>query len=146
MDTKELGNLGERLTCEYLEGKGYDILAKNYKVKFGEIDIIARKKSSFFGKSDTTIHFVEVKTILNHDPSTDSTGSLQAGSGQSGFFPEERINHKKRLKLRRLCQIWLSKNQLSQNYPYQIDVAGIMVSLSTRNARLCYFFNAVAEN
>ncbi len=129
MDTKELGNLGERLAAEYLTQKGFKILAKNYKIKFGEIDIIARKAFSLLKQADKTIHFVEVKTIR--------------GEAQNGFFPEERIDYKKRLKLRGLCQIWLQKNKLGQDYPYQIDMIGIMVDEQARNARLHYFGNAV---
>lgn len=44
MDNKELGDLGERLACEYLVKKGFNILGKNFRINFGEIDIIARKK------------------------------------------------------------------------------------------------------
>lgn len=128
MDYKELGNLGERLACEYLVGKGYKILGKNYRITFGEIDIIARKKFSFFARFDKTIHFIEVKTAFN--------------SGKE-YFPEERVNYRKQRKLRQLCQIWLEKNKFRQNHPYQIDVVGILVDEKTRNAKLHYFPNAV---
>src|SRR5207247_1129267 len=106
MNTKELGDLGERIACEYLVKKGYKILGKNYRITFGEIDIIARKKISFFARPDKTIHFVEVKTIVAHD----------------GFYPEERADYKKQHKLRQLSQIWLEKNDYPQHHPYQIDV------------------------
>ena len=43
MDTKELGNLGEDLACEYLVNNGYAILGRNYRISFGEIDIVAKK-------------------------------------------------------------------------------------------------------
>ena len=120
MDTKELGNLGERLACEYLVDKGLNILGKNYKIKFGEIDIIAKKKG--------VIHFVEVKTIIDND---------------DGFFPEQHVNYKKQRKLRSLAQIWLEKNKYPQETSHQIDVIGILVNESTRNAKLHYFPNAV---
>ena len=54
MDKKELGNFGENAVAFYLEKKGYKILARNFTVKGGEIDIIASK--------DDIIAFVEVKT------------------------------------------------------------------------------------
>ena len=54
MDKKELGNFGENVVAYYLEKKGYKILARNFTVKGGEIDIIASK--------DDIIAFVEVKT------------------------------------------------------------------------------------
>ena len=44
MSTKGLGDLGEKLACEYLVKNGYKILGRNYRITFGEIDIIAKKK------------------------------------------------------------------------------------------------------
>ena len=94
MDTKELGNFGEKLACEYLVKKGYKILGKNYRISFGEIDIIAKKKLALLNKifqilnfaseqnlfnrvkkllklfsNDKTIHFVEVKSLLGNNSS-----------------------------------------------------------------------------
>jgi putative endonuclease len=50
----QLGNTGEQWACEFLIRKGYTVLARNYRYKRAEIDIIARK--------DRLIIFVEVKT------------------------------------------------------------------------------------
>lgn len=50
----ETGRLGEELTAYYLAKSGYAILRRNFRVKGGEIDIIAAK--------DGIIAFVEVKT------------------------------------------------------------------------------------
>lgn len=54
MNNKILGNLGERIAKIYLQINGYQILKCNFRSRFGEIDIIAKK--------DTYIHFIEVKT------------------------------------------------------------------------------------
>ncbi len=51
---KRLGAEGERRVAEYLRGLGYIIVKRNYRDRFGEIDIIA--------ESETEIVFVEVKT------------------------------------------------------------------------------------
>lgn len=48
------GSLGEEYAAEYLRKRGYEIAAVNYRVRGGEIDIIARR--------DGFIAFVEVKT------------------------------------------------------------------------------------
>ena len=50
----ELGREGERRVAEYLRQKGYIILKRNFRDRYGEIDIIA--------ESDTELVFVEVKT------------------------------------------------------------------------------------
>ena len=130
-NTKELGSSGERIACEYLVGKGYKILGKNYRITFGEIDIIARKKFKLFSRTDKTIHFVEVKTISSNN--------------EKNFFPEGKVNYKKQRKLKQMALIWLEKNKFKQDYPYQIDVIGILVNEKTRNTKLHYFPNIVAD-
>ena len=50
----EKGKLGESKVCEYLAERGYTISARNYRIKGGEIDIIA--------ENGDYIAFVEVKT------------------------------------------------------------------------------------
>ena len=51
---QSLGKLGEDLACAELERRGYEILARRYRTRFGEIDIVARH--------DETTVFVEVKS------------------------------------------------------------------------------------
>ncbi len=48
------GAAGERAAAEYLGKKGYEIVARNYRSRFGEIDLIAR--------GGGCLVFVEVKT------------------------------------------------------------------------------------
>jgi putative endonuclease len=54
MTSKEKGNMGENAVCGYLESYGYHIIERNFRIKGGEIDIIAC--------NDEFIAFVEVKT------------------------------------------------------------------------------------
>ena len=54
---KFLGDKGELIALNYIKKNGYKILEKNYKTKFGEADIIAKK--------DDLICFIEVKTRTN---------------------------------------------------------------------------------
>jgi len=112
MNTKKLGDEGERLACEYLVSNGYKILGRNYRISFGEIDIIAKKKPRLFGENDKTIHFVEVKTL----------------SGNSGFYPEEHVNYKKKNKYKGLVEIWSQSNKFKQDYPCQIDIIAVSIN------------------
>lgn len=48
LTSKEKGKKAEELALEYLISKGFEILEKNYKTSFGEIDIIAKKKNILF--------------------------------------------------------------------------------------------------
>ena len=51
----EVGQKGEEIASKYLEKKGFTIQDRNYRKKWGEIDIVAFK--------DKVLHFVEVKTV-----------------------------------------------------------------------------------
>jgi uncharacterized protein (TIGR00252 family) len=51
--TKQAGDLAETEEARYLETKGYQILERNWKTKYCEIDIIS--------ESNGTIYFTEVK-------------------------------------------------------------------------------------
>ena len=53
MTKTEIGKLGEESVCAYLIGQGYRIAERNYRIKGGEIDIIA--------ENGDYIAFVEVK-------------------------------------------------------------------------------------
>ena len=52
--TQTSGNSGEEMTAKFLKGRGYIISARNYRSRFGEIDVIA--------ENNEMILFVEVKT------------------------------------------------------------------------------------
>ena len=56
--TKNIGDYGEKLAENFLLEKGYAILARNYRGKSGEIDIVALQRDY--------IVFVEVKTRKNN--------------------------------------------------------------------------------
>ena len=50
----EIGRIGEEKVADYLKAKGYIILKRNYKDRYGKVDIIAQNEEN--------IVFVEVKT------------------------------------------------------------------------------------
>lgn len=105
MDRKETGELGEDIAVEHLEKERYKILARNWKNKWGEIDIVVKKKRK--------IIFVEVKTLQRK---TDAPPV---------FLPEDQINEKKKRQLVKMAQIYLLRNKLSLGIPHQIDVIAI---------------------
>ena len=126
METKELGDLGEKLACEYLVSKGYKILERNCVLFCGEIDIIARKKWGLFIKNNKAIHFIEVKSLSYRG---------------KDFFPEQRVDYKKQNKYKRLIEVWLEKNKFPQSYPCQMDI--IAVSMNNQGPKIDYFENIV---
>ena len=50
-DKKSKGDFGEETACKYIKKNGYKILGKNFRTKFGEIDLI--------GIDNDTICFIE---------------------------------------------------------------------------------------
>jgi len=80
-----LGRLGEDRAVRYLQREGFEILQRNYRSPFGEIDIIAREEE--------TLVFVEVKTR-----STKAFG-----------LPQEAVNRRKQRQLIRTAQAYLGE-------------------------------------
>lgn len=59
MSNLSTGNKGEDIACKYLNRHGYKIIERNYRIRGGEIDIVA--------KDGGYLVFVEVKTRYSHD-------------------------------------------------------------------------------
>lgn len=59
MNNQNLARLGEEKARKYLLSKGYKILEKNFRSRYGEIDIVAL--------DNNTLVFVEVKTRYSED-------------------------------------------------------------------------------
>jgi putative endonuclease len=53
MNTTRRGLAGESRALEYLENRGQRLIARNYRCRYGEIDLITREPAH--------LHFVEVK-------------------------------------------------------------------------------------
>lgn len=85
---KIIGNFGEEIAEKYLRDNQYKILEKNYRCKFGEIDIIA--------KEGEYIAFIEVKT---------RTSSLYG-------MPGEAVNYSKQHKISKVAQLYILKERL----------------------------------
>lgn len=62
MNTHITGTEGEDRACEFLKQQGYEILHRNWRTRYGEIDIIAYKTC--------TLVFAEVKTLPHGNIST----------------------------------------------------------------------------
>lgn len=121
MNSKQLGDLGEDIAEKYLRKKKYKILAKNFKRKWGEIDIVSRKKKN--------IIFVEVKTILK----------------KQGFSPEDEVDWKKKRQLRKMAQIYLSENKISLESPWQIDIIAIEITPDFKKTKIRHYKNAIED-
>ena len=121
---QNIGDAGEEAATSYLTGLGYTILARKYRKKIGEVDIVAQKAD--------IIHFVEVKTSVHYP--------------DSGFLPEIRVDRKKAAKLRRTCEIYLSETKASPDQRWQIDVISVILNADSSLNSMNHFENAVFDN
>ena len=74
------GEWGERRAAAFLKGLGYSLVARNFKIREGEVDIIAWHEKPTFGN---TLVFVEVKTRTRFDGSAErAVGQFKLGKMQ----------------------------------------------------------------
>lgn len=97
----EFGKAAENAAAKFLKAKGYKILKRNYKNKFGEIDIIAQL--------DGVICFLEVK----------ARHSLNLG------FPQEAVSVAKQRQICRVAVYYLKAHKLLER-PARFDVLALL--------------------
>ena len=103
---RQTGNLGENLATDYLKKHGCKIIERNFRTRFGEIDLI------YLSPDRQTLIFVEVKT---------KTGN-QFGS------PEDMINRHKLTQVYRMSQIYLKDKPIYKNITTRIDVIAVILN------------------
>ncbi len=95
---QRIGRAAEDLVAARLADSGWEIVERNARTRFGELDIVAR--------DGRTLVFVEVK----------------AGRENSAFGPERPVlgvNHRKQQRVRRLATAWMSERR---DAPYYVEI------------------------
>jgi putative endonuclease len=100
---QKLGNIGEQLAVVYLQKHGYTILERNFKARYGELDIICSK--------DNILVFVEVKTRI----------------GEKFGKPEEAVTPRKLHEVVQTAQFYKQTHDLLPE-SLRIDVIGILLT------------------
>lgn len=103
---RRLGRQGEQLAAEHLERLGFTILERNYRTRWGELDLVA-----FDGQ---TLVFCEVKTRRS-----DRFGS-----------PAEAITPRKLARMRVLAAAWLAARRPPYTADVRFDVVSVMRPVS----------------
>ncbi len=98
----ELGHAGEDLAARYLTRRGYAILRRNYRVRSGEIDLIARHRGELV--------FIEVKT--------------RRGTNQG--HPAEAVTPKKQRQIVKAAMCYLQEKN-AFDHPVRFDVVAILL-------------------
>jgi putative endonuclease len=103
---QRLGRTAEDLVVSRLLAAHWEILARNARTRYGELDIVAL--------DDRTLVFVEVK----------------AGRANSVYGPERpvhAVNHRKQQRIRRLATAWLGERR---GLPYYAEIRFDAVGVS----------------
>jgi putative endonuclease len=101
-ERQELGKIGENLAADALCKQGYTILIRNYRCRYGEIDII--------GKVHDTLVFIEVKTRRS----------------QLYGLPEEAVTVRKQRQIIKGAQHYLAEHNLF-DYNCRFDVVSVLL-------------------
>lgn len=107
------GKHGEDVAVEMLKTKGFTVIERNWRNKFGEIDIIAQK--------DGVLVFVEVKAKI----------------GELFGLPEEMVGCGKLQKVRHMATIYMNGKEI----PCRIDVVAVVLSEDGQVTRLTHYEN-----
>jgi len=102
MNTRDAGNKGESFACDFLRQQGFRILETNYRVKIGEIDIVAR--------DGEMLVFVEVKMRDGQD-----------------WDPFEAVGPQKQRKLYRVAEQYLLERYKTLEVDGRFDVLAVHV-------------------
>ncbi len=101
MNKRKIGDDYEEIAVQYLKEKGYQILERNYRIRTGEIDIIAR--------DGRYLVFVEVK--------------YRMGNGRGTAL--EAVDFRKQNVIFRTAQVYLCRKGMAADTPCRFDVVGI---------------------
>jgi putative endonuclease len=102
MDRQELQQAGEQAAARHLEDRGLDILARNWRIRLGELDLVAR--------DGPVLVFVEVKTRRS----------------DSFVDPAAGVDFRKQCRLRLLAEAYLALERLPPG-PCRFDVVSVVL-------------------
>ncbi|MDO8510062.1 MAG: YraN family protein [bacterium] len=131
-DKQKIGAIGEDTACRFLVKRGFKLLCRNYRKKWGEIDVIAEN-----GK---TLHFIEVKTVSRSNV-TRETGS-EAIEGDD-YRPEDNIHPWKLERLGRAINSYLVEKDIDEDAEWQLDGVTVYLDIANKTAKVEYLENLV---
>jgi putative endonuclease len=111
---RELGARGEELAARHLEARGLQVVERNFRTRYGELDVVAR--------SPRFLVFCEVKTRVVREGTTDVLGPFAA------------IGPRKQRQVRAMAREWLAQSRLDGPRPSEVrfDAIGVSFEASGR--------------
>lgn len=123
------GEIGENVAAEWLLRKGHHIIERNFRKKWGEIDIISRGTSQI-------LHFIEVKTV-----SYETKDDLEYAISHETWRPEEKVHKEKLRRLFNTIETWLLEHKSEEKW--QFDVMVVRIVPRETYAKVKYLENIV---
>lgn len=126
MNSRQKGTLGENIACNFLIKRGFTILDRNYRKKWGEIDIV--------GKKDNVFHFIEVKSALcpcAGKPITD------------WHTPEENVDGFKLRQISRMVDTYFMERKVTCETAFSFHVICVFMDMNERKARIKWIKDVV---
>lgn len=109
-----LGTLGEAFAKDFLENKGFSIMAQNFRKKSGEIDLICR--------DEKMIVFVEVKARMNNHFG----------------LPANAVDYEKIMHIIDTGLSFLEESGL-EDHPWRVDVVGVLFDDKKDNPEITHY-------
>lgn len=118
----EIGKLGEDIATMFLKKQGFTGFTRNFREKYGEIDIISEK--------DGKTHFIEVKTV-----SRENLDGIEKEN-----IAEENVTCEKLSKLSRVISTYVEKEKVLD---WQFDVIAVYLNTNTKKAKVRFIENQI---
>ena len=128
-EKQKIGQIGEDIAVKYLENKGFSIIERNYRKKYGEIDIVAKKNEK--------VHFIEVKSV--------SCESFHQNVSRvtDRHRPEDNIHPYKLKRLTRTIQVYLLESFPKGEPEWVFDAITVTLNMKTKQARVKFLESLV---
>lgn len=117
LNNKIIGKIGENAASEHLKNNGYSILQRNFRTRYGEIDIIAKE-----GKS---LVFVEVK----------------ARRGRNFGLPREAVDFYKQSRIKNVASLYVAMKKMNEEN-IRFDVVEVMMDECNNVKSICLIKDA----
>lgn len=123
-----IGQIGENITKTFLMKQGFSLLETNYRTRYGELDIVAKK--------DKKLHFIEVKSIKVRDLQYTDHLKVQ---------PVDNLTQSKWSKFAISVETYLRHKSVPQETLWQIDLACVYIQTENREGRVVLMENVYVD-
>ncbi|MBI2109038.1 MAG: YraN family protein [Parcubacteria group bacterium] len=127
----KIGALGEDITCRFLKQKGFKIIERNYRKKWGEIDVVAEKEN--------ILRFVEVKSVSR----ITSDENVIHETSERRYRPEDMVHPWKVKRMQRVIQSYLFEKNISEYIKWQFDIVAVEIDQNRKTAKVRFIENMI---